>query len=217
MDKLGNVRALGTRCLEKFEAGGNAAEEFFDGDNGAARRAVGLIEKGLSVLGLENSAVLLPRVARNHGDAGNGSDAGEGFAAKAERLDGKKVIGAGELAGAMAGERGGHVLVGDACAVVRDADEALSAAAHFEANVSRACIQSVFDEFFDHRGRAFDDFAGRDFGGEVIGEDANGHCAEFYHKEARRNLRAPRRRPIEIRGGIVYTPDNFLLKPSPSL
>ena len=54
---------------------------------------------------------------------------------------------------------------GDAAAVVGDADFSDSALADGYGDAGGAGVQGVFNQFLDHRGGAFNDFAGCDLGG----------------------------------------------------
>ena len=73
----------------------------------------------------------------------------------------------------------------DAAAVVADADQADAAAGQLDINRRRACIDTVFNNFFQGVGRAFDHFAGGDLVDEMVGQGGNsGH--RFLSKKQRR-------------------------------
>ena len=60
-----------------------------------------------------------------------------------------------------------------AVAVVGDADELAAAGFDFDADARGAGVERVFEEFFDHGGRAVDDLAGGDLVGDLVGENAD--------------------------------------------
>jgi hypothetical protein len=57
--------------------------------------------------------------------------------------------------------------------VVDNADETPPAGFHLHADIGGAGIERVFEQLFDDRRRAFHDFSGGDFVGDLVGEDAN--------------------------------------------
>ena len=64
----------------------------------------------------------------------------------------------------MAVERKLDVVWVDTAAVVADVNQADAAAGQLDINRCRACIDTVFNDFFQSVGRAFDHFAGGRFG-----------------------------------------------------
>ena len=85
----------------------------------------------------------------------------------------------------MAVEREFDVVRMDAAAVVADADQADAAACQLDINRCRACIDTVFNDFFQGVGRAFDHFAGGDLVNKMVGQGGNsGH--RFLSKKQRR-------------------------------
>src|SRR5208282_3522893 len=63
----------------------------------------------------------------------------------------------------MALESQQRIVVNHAVAVVDDADHPLAADFCLHANRLRARVQRIFEQFFDYRGRSFDNFARGDF------------------------------------------------------
>jgi hypothetical protein len=62
-----------------------------------------------------------------------------------------------------------------AAAVVRDADEALPAAANFDFDFARARVNRVLDQLFHDGCRTLNHFTRRDFCREIVREDVNRH------------------------------------------
>ena len=64
----------------------------------------------------------------------------------------------------------------DTAAVVADANQADAAACQLNINRCRACVDAVFNDFFQGVGRAFDHFAGGDLVDKMVGQGSNsGH------------------------------------------
>ena len=84
-----------------------------------------------------------------------------------------------QFAGGVALEGEQRVVVGHAVAIVDDADHALAAGFDFDANRVRAGIERVFEQLFDDRRRALDDFARRDAVGDSFRQDADATHAFF--------------------------------------
>jgi len=92
---------------------------------------------------------------------GDGRYRGQRFAAKAERDEHREVVCARDFAGAMA-RQGERQLVGrDAVAVVANQDPPDTAVVELDVDAAGTGVECVFDEFLDDRGRAFNDFTGR--------------------------------------------------------
>ena len=83
----------------------------------------------------------------------------------------------------MAVERKLDVVRMDTAAIVANADQADAASCQLDINRCRACIDTVFNDFFQGVGRAFDHFAGGDLVDEMVGQGGNsGH--RFLSKKA---------------------------------
>ena len=117
--------------------------------------------------------------AAGEGGFRDGGDARQCFAAKAEGGDVFEVVEVADFAGGVGGEGEREVVRMDAAAVIADADEFAAAVFDVDVNVGRAGVNGVFDDFFNHGSRAFDDFAGGDLVDEAVGQllDA-GHGGE---------------------------------------
>ena len=82
----------------------------------------------------------------------------------------------------MTFERQQGVIPKHAAAVVSDANHSPAAGLHLHAQRIRACIQRIFEEFFDHRGGPLHNFTGRDFVRNLVGKNANTAHEGFYFK-----------------------------------
>ena len=74
----------------------------------------------------------------------------------------------------MAGQRQCQFVFGDADAVVADANELDATFFKLDLDGRTAGVECVFQEFLEHGGRAFDDFASRNLANQQIGEQGNG-------------------------------------------
>ena len=75
-----------------------------------------------------------------------------------------------DFAGGVARERQCEVVRMDACAVVGYADESDAAAGQLYMNVCGACVEAVFDDFFERGGGALYHFACGDLVDKVVGQ-----------------------------------------------
>ena len=119
---------------------------------------------------LDTPGVRLPRRPRLQREARDGCDARQRFAAKTQRENTRQVLERVDLAGRMPGECQGHFRGIDADAVIPDADQAAPAALQFDLDPRGAGVESVLDEFLDHRGGSFDDLAGGNLTDERVGK-----------------------------------------------
>lgn len=84
----------------------------------------------------------------------------------------------------MAVERQLDVVGVDTAAVVADANQADAAACQLDINRRCACIDTVFNDFFQGVGRAFDHFAGGDLVDKMVGQGGNAwHKVGFRFKK----------------------------------
>ena len=84
-----------------------------------------------------------------------------------------------DFAGGVGGEGEDEIVGMEAAAVVAHADEFAAAVFDVDVDVGRSGVDGVFDDFFDHGSRAFDNFTGGDLVDEAVGQllDA-GHGGE---------------------------------------
>ena len=108
--------------------------------------------------------------AAGEGGLGDGGDAWQRFAAKAEGGDVLKVVKVADFAGGVGGEGEREVVRVDAAAVVAHADEFAAAVFDVDVDVCRPGVDGVFHDFFDDGGGALDDFTGGDLVDEVVGQ-----------------------------------------------
>jgi len=92
------------------------------------------------------------------------------FAAKAQRGHRFQIINRRNFAGGMPADRQRQLLGGDAATIIADADQADPAFFQINVDTLRAGIQRVFNQFLDHRGGAFNDFACGNLVDEDFGE-----------------------------------------------
>ena len=111
--------------------------------------------------------------ARGQGEPADAGDAGQRFAAKTHRGDGRQILGALDFAGGVAFEAEQRVVAAHAGAVVGHADEAASAGLNFDGDSRRLGVEGVFNQFLHDAGGALDHFAGGDLVGDVFGQQAD--------------------------------------------
>ncbi len=162
-DERGNVPEFGRIRFEKFSPRRNAVEKIGDADGRARGQAGGLHVDKFSTSKFEARAFGFRFVARFKQQARDGGNRGERFAAKAERRDGKQIVGGAEFACRVALEGQQRVVVRHAVAIVDDADHPLAADFGFNANRLGTGVERVFKQLFDDRRGAFDYFARSDF------------------------------------------------------
>ncbi|EHM54527.1 hypothetical protein HMPREF9080_01238 [Cardiobacterium valvarum F0432] len=168
LHELLDVGALGALAFEEFFPRRGVVEKVADFDGGAGRVCGGA--DGESQMWTDAPGLFLSFGAAGQGGFGDGGDTRQGLAAKAEGSDVFEVVDVLDFAGGVGGEGEGEVVGVDAAAVVADADEFAAAVFDVDIDVGRAGVNGVFDDFFDHRGGAFDDLAGGDLVDEAVGQ-----------------------------------------------
>ncbi len=146
--------------LEKLPARRQVVEEVADFD-GRAFGSADLLNRG-------NRAAVDPDLGPRdlaaqtalHDEMRDRRNAGQGFAAEAERVDGRQIVCPPDLARRVTLERQARILRAHALAVVLDPHETLPAQLDVDLNAPRAGVDRVFDELLDDRGRPLDYFAG---------------------------------------------------------
>lgn len=137
-----------------------------------------------AVFGFDLGRMRTVFLAAGQGQAADGGDTGQAFAAKAHAGNVFQIVQGFDFAGGVAVEREFDVVGVDAAAVVADADEADAAAFQFHINRRCARVYAVFNDFFQGVGRAFDHFAGGNLVDEVVGQGGNAwHKAVFRCKK----------------------------------
>ncbi len=155
-----HLRGFAGVGLEKLPARRQVVEQVADFD-GRAFGSADLLNRG------DRAAVdpnLGPRhlaaQAGLHDEMRDRRNAGQGFAAEAERVDGREIVCPPDLARRVTLERQACIFGAHALAVVFDPHETLTAQLDVDLNAPRAGVDRVFDELFDDRGRPLDHFAG---------------------------------------------------------
>ncbi len=196
-ERFGDMAHLGRRRSEELAAHGRVEEQVLDLDARAGRAVPRADGAEIAAVADDFGAAAFfgrPRLQRHLGDA---ADGGEGFAAEAEGLDAKEVVGVVELAGGVGGEGQRQVVGVDAAAVVGDADQLDAALFHVHVHAAGAGVDGVFEEFLEDAGRPFDDLAGGDLVDDQRRQLADaGHQDEFSIRQTecrvwRRNAGSP--------------------------
>ena len=172
----GAVGGFGVVGFEEFAAGGGVEEEVGHFDGGAFGRGGGGHGGEAAVFGADGAGVALAALAAGEGEAADGGDAGQPFAAKTHAGDAFQIAQTADFAGGVAREGEGEVIGVDARAVVGNAQQFHAAAFDFDGDGGCAGVYAVFDDFFEGVGGAFDHFAGGDLVDKVVGQGGDaGH------------------------------------------
>ena len=161
---LGRIRThelAARRCVEQelrnVDGGANGHPDFLH----PGQRPSGYAHPGT------NAVVTAPRgeyEVRHRGDRG------EGLAAKTHRGNREKVLGVRQLARGVPQRGARRIDWGHTAAVVGDDNSGQTAALEVDLDSVGARVQSVFNELFDHRGRALDNLARGDAIDNVVAE-----------------------------------------------
>ena len=111
--------------------------------------------------------------ARLEQQARDRSDGRQRLAAKAQRGDREQILHVAQFAGGVALEGQQRVVAQHAAAVVHDADQPAAAGFHLDAQIGRAGVERVFEQFLDDRSGPFHHLAGGDLVGDLVGENAD--------------------------------------------
>ncbi len=121
----------------------------------------------------------------DEGEARDGPDRRQGLAAEAQGPD-RRQVAAGKLRGGVALDGEVQVVRRHAAAVIDHADQPAAAGLHGDLDGPGTGIDGVLDQLLHGRGRALDDFAGRDAVDEDGIEAPDGqHCRGSGHRPRR--------------------------------
>ena len=176
---LADAGGFGGGGADELEAGGNGGEEGFDLDGGSGRGAGLGAADDLAALQFDGGGGFGVGRSRGHSDGRGGGDAGERFAAKAERGDPGEVVLGLEFAGGVPLKCERDLVGGDAAAVVGYADGGEPAVPDIDLDGRRARVEGVLDEFLDDGRRALDDLAGGDARGDGGRQRSDGHRRSY--------------------------------------
>jgi len=182
-DALDGVQAVGVFGLfaaQELAPRGDVVEQLAH----VHARAHGTRRRGrIRLAGGELPGLRVSGGARAQGQVGDRGDRGQGLAPEAQGGHRLQLRQGGDLAGRMA-LQGQWQLVGrDAVAVVGHQDAADAAAVQADFDGPGAGVQGVFQQFLQHGGGAFDDFARGDLADEDVGQGGNGSRHENDYSE----------------------------------
>ena len=107
-------------------------------------------------------------LAAGQRQARDGGDRSQRFAAKAKRGDAFEVVERGDLRRGVAGQREREFILGDAAAVVADADQLDAAFFELDLDGLTAGVERVLKQLLEHGGWAFNDLAGGDLADQEV-------------------------------------------------
>ena len=168
LDGVGAMRELGGFRLEEFPPRRRVVVEVAHLDDGAgAERGRFRCGAGFGVQAPGMARVLL---AAGQRQARDGGDRGQRLAAEAKRGDSFEVVERGDLRRGVAGQREREFILGDAAAVVGNADQFDAAFLQLDLDRLTAGVEGVFEQFLEYRRGALDDFAGRNLADQQVGK-----------------------------------------------
>ena len=169
----GDVRQFGLLGAQEFAARRDVVEQIAHRDHGAAAQRRLLAAQHLAAGDFDARAGRLLHGSRLQQQARDRGDGRQRLAAKTQRGDGEQVLDVAQFAGGVAFEGQQRVVAQHAAAVVHDADQPPAARFHLHAQIRRAGIERVFQQFLDHRRGPLHHFARGDLVGNLVGKNAN--------------------------------------------
>ena len=117
----------------------------------------------------------MPGIAGATGESqvGDSRDAGQRLAAKTHACNALEIVECGDLARGVTGERKPELLFADAVAVVADLEQLDAAAGELHADVMRAGVEAVLQQFLEGRGRPLHYLARGDLVDQQVRQNAN--------------------------------------------
>ena len=175
LDAVGQFGGVG---LQELAARRHAVEQLLDFHRGALRARHGL---ELARTAVQRISIGLAASARQQCDFSYRIDGSQRLAAKTHGAHRFQLGQAGDLAGGVALERGGHLIGRDAGAIVLHTDQAHAAGRQAQRDLRGPGIQRVVQQLAHHRRRALDHFAGGDLADQFIGQFADRAAGRWGH------------------------------------
>ena len=169
------VRGFGGCGAQELAARRHIAKELTHAEDRARRCAMRLLVQDFAVRNFQARARILIRRPGGERYARNRCDAGKRLAPKAKRGDGVQVPRFGYLAGGKALKRKFHLVVGNAAAVVGDANMLHAAALRIHRNAGCAGVERILHKLLDHRRRTLYNLARGNHRRDMIRKQAYGH------------------------------------------
>src|ERR1700722_16824569 len=168
-----DVRQFSLIGPQKFLTRRNVIEQVADRDGGARGSGKFVAAQDLSACNFHRRSGAFfgsPRFEQQPGDRCDGRQC---FATESQGGDREQIFYVAELAGGVAFKGQQRIVAQHAAAIVGNPDQAAAAAVDIDAKVGGSGVERIFDEFFYNRRGALNHLSGRDFVGDVVGEDAN--------------------------------------------
>ena len=105
----------------------------------------------------------------------DGGDGGQGFASEAHGADPLQIVQAGDLAGGVALQGQGQLILGDAAAIIGHPDAPHAALLKLHLDGGGAGVHGVFQHLLEHRSGALHHLAGGDLVDQVVRQQVDGH------------------------------------------
>ena len=170
-----HVTELGTLGTQEAPPRRQRMEQLAHLDRAALRMLRRLRRTDLPAIGLHARRMRGALRARSQLQARNRRDRGQCLAAESHAAHMQQIVERGDLAGRMLRQRQQQFIGGDAAAVVTHANQPCAAAFELDFDALRAGIETVLDQFLDHRSRPLDHLAGCDLVDEHGRQTANRH------------------------------------------
>ena len=174
-DQFLDAGSFSRRGLKELAPSGQISEQVQNLDGGPRRATLTPSRDRLSPEHLQAKAAGIQWPSGGDDGAGDGGDAGQGFASKTQCRDGVQLFLAVDLAGGMALKGYGNFFGGDPVAVVDDLNLLNATGLDLNRDLAGPGVDGVFDQFFDHRRRTFHHLSGGDLGGQAWRKDLNRH------------------------------------------
>ena len=111
----------------------------------------------------------------DHRQARNRPYRSQRFPSKTQGMNIEQVLGVIQLAGGMPANRQHQLVRGDAASIIRHSNQAPACLLHLNVNLTRAGINRVFQQLFNHRCWSIHHLAGSDLGCDCFGQDFYWH------------------------------------------
>ena len=160
--QLVDVAGLGHRSLQKLASGWDIVENVTHDHRCSLRTACFLEGNLLPSLDAVTASEIIISVVREQLDARNGRDTGKRLTAETEAVYPEQIRTRFDLACCVTQECRADVVRSETGAVVRNTEHGDTSLLRFNGDPGRAGIQRIFHKLFHDRGRAFDNFPGRD-------------------------------------------------------
>ena len=167
--QLQNLPLFRRLAAQEFAPGRGVVEQVGDGDPGPGGPGPGEVFLDHTPGHRQTAAELELGAAGADLQPGDGGDGREGLTPEPHGLEAEQIAIVLEFTGGMPEQAQGGFFGPHAAAVIAHPDQSAAAFGDLDVDGAGARVQGVFHQLFDDRGRAGDDFAGRNLAGHFRG------------------------------------------------